>query len=396
MRRVFGNLCDSKTWGILFVAVCTLAPSAAAADWNAKWSNGHQIESEDGDFKLKFGGRIQSDWTFADGDVFGLEDGNEFRRARLFFSGTVYGNVEFKAQYDFAGGDADFKDVYLGIKKTPIGNLRFGHFKEPFSLEELTSSKYITFLERSLPIIFAPSRNTGIMVHDQRGNRFTWAVGVFRETEDTGIGSGDGKRNLTARVTGLPLYEDEGRRLIHLGVSLSRKDFGDDLFRFRQRPEAHQTPRFVDTGSFAADSVDLIDLEVATVQGPFWAMAELLQAEADATPLGDPSFDGYHVQAGYFLTGEHRAYKTSAATFDRLKPNSNFGKDGTGAWEIAARVSNLNLNDAAISGGEIDNYTIAVNWYLNPVTRFMLNYVNADVEGVGDADLILLRTQIDF
>ncbi len=64
------------------------------------------------------------------------------------------------AQYDFAGGDADFKDVYVGLKKLPgVGTLKVGHFKEAFGLEELTSSKYITFIERSLPTeAFAPSR----------------------------------------------------------------------------------------------------------------------------------------------------------------------------------------------------------------------------------------------
>ena len=390
MRIRFG-----KTLIVAIAMLCVLAP-AASADWTSKWSNGHKIESEDGKFKLKFGGRVMSDWTFADDDLFGTEDGNEFRRARFFFSGTVYGNVAFKAEYDFAGGDADFKDVWIQIKKTPIGNIQIGHFKEPFSLEELTSSKYITFLERSLPVMFAPVRNTGIMVFDNHGDRFTWAAGIFRETDDASIGSGDGKRNITARFTGLPLYEDKGNRLIHLGLGLSRKDFGDDPFRFRNRPEVHQTVRFVDTGNFSADAVDILGLEFATVQGPFWAMAEYFQSEVDESALQDPSLGGYYVQAGYFLTGEARPYKNSAGIFDRVKPKSNFGKDGKGAWEIAARFSTLDLTDGALTGGEIDNFTVALNWYLNPVTRFMLNYVDADVDGAGDASFILLRAQIDF
>ena len=132
----------------------------------AYWKDGLRLDSNDGSFKLKIGGRIQYDTIFIDEsddleDNLGtnIEDDSEFRRARLYISGKIYDNVEFKAHYDFAGGDADFKDVYMGLLGVPVvGNIRIGHFKEPFGLEELTSSKYITFMERSLANTFAPSR----------------------------------------------------------------------------------------------------------------------------------------------------------------------------------------------------------------------------------------------
>ena len=89
-----------------------------------------------------------------------------------------------------AGGDADFKDVYMQLKNVPyIGNIKVGHFKEPFSMEELTSSKYITFLERALPNAFAPSRNTGIQLHDTLlDGRMTYAVGIFKDVNSYGDG----------------------------------------------------------------------------------------------------------------------------------------------------------------------------------------------------------------
>ena len=74
-----------------------------------------------------------------------------------------------------------------------------------------------------------------------------------------------------------------------------------------------------------------------------------MQAEIDASHLGDPTFDGYYVQAGYFLTGEHRPYVFGRGGFGRVKPKSIFGKDdGRGAWEIAARYSTLDLTDGAV------------------------------------------------
>ena len=84
-------------------------PEPDPKDWKFKWSNGFKLDRNDGAFKLKFGGRIQNDWAMVDlnepleNAIGGEGHGTEIRRARLFFSGTVYDRVVFKAQYDFAG-----------------------------------------------------------------------------------------------------------------------------------------------------------------------------------------------------------------------------------------------------------------------------------------------------
>ncbi len=377
------------------------APATAEDDWSVEWSNGFKVESADEEFKLKFGGRVQADYTFASGDrVFGgaLEDGFEFRRARLFVEGTIYERVTFKAQYDFAGGDAEFKDVWIGLV-TGKGELRFGHYKEYFSLEELTSSKYLAFLERSLPVeAFAPSRNSGIGFHGSSGDRVNWGVGAFYDADDFGVSSAEDRINLTGRVAFRPIWEDGGKRMLHLGLGVSSKDAGTGgSLRFRARPEAHFTSRFVDTGSFAADSALLVGFEVAGVFDRFWFAAEGIQNDVDAPAAGDPSFSGHYVQAGYFLTPDHRRYKTGGGEFDRQKPGSNWGKGGgRGAWEVAVRLSSIDLADRGVTGGEQDNVSLGLNWYPNPATRLMINFVNADVDGVGDANFVLVRWQVDF
>ncbi len=379
-------------------------PGTGPADFRVYWKEGLNLVTLDENFKLKIGGRLQTDWLFSSeddaikSDIGEQEDGVEVRRARLYFSGLIYDNVEYKLQLDFAEGDADLKDAYLGLTDFPLGKLRMGHFKEPFSLEELTSSKYITFLERALPNIFAPGRNTGFMLHNTcPDERMTTALGVFRDTDDYGEDVDDGGYNITGRITALPIYEDKGAQLLHLGAAYSYRN-PDDSIQYRQRPEAHLTDRFVDTGSFAGDQVDLVGLEAAWVNGPLSLQGEYMMADVDRLGGGsDVEFDGYYVQASYFLTCEHRSYKTSEGAFGRVKPKKNYSAaGGSGAWEVKARYSGLDLSDRDITGGELDNISAGLNWYLNPNTRIMWDYVHADKDNVGEADMLMMRLQFDF
>jgi len=383
----------------------TIEKFAASSTMRTYWKDGLRIESNDGSFTLKLGGRIQYDWAFFDADgriedrVGELHDGTEFRRARLYLSGTIYDKTEFKLEFDFADGDSDFTDVYWGMRNVPVvGSVRIGHFKEPFSLEQLSSSNYLTFMERSLVTTFAPARNMGIMLRNHMlDKRMTWAAGFFHDTDGFGEGFGGGDYNVTARLTGLPWYEDEGKKLLHLGVAYTYKNFEDDMVRFRARPEAHLSRRFIDTGDFSADFADIIGAEAALVCGPLSLQGEFVQAFLKSRVNGDPAFWAASLQASYFLTGEHRPYNRETASFSRVKPLRNFGKDGgRGAWEVGARYSYIDLNDVHIDGGRLRDFTLGLNWYLNPNIRMMWNYVLADASDRGDASTFQWRFQLSF
>jgi len=376
------------------------APSA----FQAYWKDGVRLETPDKAFGLKIGGRIHNDWMVAteDDDIKSaagsIENGAEFRRARLYLEGLLYQRIEFKAEYDFAGGETAFKDVYVGVLDLPVlGDLRLGHFKEPFSLEELTSSNYVTFMERGLPNAFAPSRNTGFMLRDHaQSERLTWAAGVFREADEFGNSRGDGGFSFTGRLTALPWYAEAGRYLAHLGLAYSFRNPNDDETRWSARPEAHLAPSLVNTGTLAADSAQLLGLEAAIVYGAASVQGEYIYAKAD-TPGADPDLSGFYVYASYFLTGENRPYKTAEAAFDKVKPIRNFAfgeTSGPGAWEVAARYSRLDLNDAAVRGGRLDDFTAGLNWYLNPNVRFSANYVFADRDEVGKAHIGEMRFEL--
>lgn len=371
------------------------------------WKNGLNAQSADKKFKFKFGGRIMNDYVFwksddATEEVVGenLNTGTEFRRARLYVSGTIYENVDFKAQYDFAGGEAAFKDVYIALK-TALGKLTVGHFYAPFGLEEQTSSKYISTMERGLHNTFVPSRQTGFGLKNQVPDQeWWWGIGMFRSADDFGddVENGEGEWFYSARFAGRPYVNEEGDQYLHVGASAMMINYPDEEIRFRARPMVHISPRFVDTSTFDADEGTHLGLEAAFVSGPFHCQAEWVSAETEDDDSDvEPKFDAYTLQAGFFLTGETRPYKDSF--FDRVKPKTNWdGEGGTGAWELVASLSSIDLNDEGIEGGEMDVLVLGLNWYLNPNTRIMLNWnrIDLDRDDADKVDAVQLRFQIDF
>ena len=227
------------------------AAEPAKPEWDYGWKNSFYLKKDDGSVNLKFGGRIQSDWAVVNesqnlsSQIGGVGTGTEFRRARLFFEGSVYDYGIFKAEYDFAGGEVDFKDVWVGLQKIPwIERVRIGHMKEPFSLEQMTSSKNFTFMERALPDALVPGRNTGLTLDRTfLDERIYLGVGGYVVTDDTGDAfENDSNYNLSTRLTGLPIYHDDGGQLLHVGVNYSHGFSGDGTIRYRQRPEAHLGP----------------------------------------------------------------------------------------------------------------------------------------------------------
>ncbi len=389
------------------VATGTMVAMAAHAGDNTlevSWKDGLNMRSADGRHSFKLGGRIMNDWAFFDDDagltaaVGSQSDGSEFRRARFYVAGTIYEQVIFKAQYDFAGGDAEFKDVYMGLTGLPaLGTVKVGHFYEPFGLETITSSKHITFLERALTTdAFGPERSNGIGFQTVlSGGAGTLAAGIFRDSASDGDSSGD-NLHFTARATAAPV--NTGDRVLHIGVAYSKRDPDNDTASYDSRPESHMAATFIDTGDITdATGVELVGLEAAVIHGPLSLQAEWMQASVDSAGTGNPDLTSYYVYASYFLTGEHRVYKGSSATFSRVRPNNNYlGDGGSGALELALRYSSADLNDGGVTGGELDDITLGLNWLLNPNTRVMFNYTTADLDGAGDSDIVQTRFQIDF
>lgn len=340
------------------------------------------------DMTVNIGGRIQVDGALYDEDITALGSGTEFRRARLFASGDIDDEWNYKLQLDFADGTLEMKDVFVQYTGLSSGKLTLGQFKAPFSLEELMSSKYITFMERALPNILSTSRRIGAGYSTTRGSS-TFAGAVYgNAAQDTANDEGLG---IAARFTTAPKV---GNGFLHLGIALAYEeptttDTGSDGIRYRARPESHVTSqRLVNGGTIAnVSSITKTGLEAAYVSGRFSVQGEYITTSVDAAATS-PDYDGYYVYASYFPWGGERAYKDGL--FQRTKVNKTM--------EFAVRYSSLDLSES--NGGEEDNITLAANYYVNPYLRIMANYIMADVKnginGNEDPNIFQFRVSMDF
>lgn len=378
------------------------------------WDFGPQYSGLDGNLTLVFGSRMHLDTAWFDessaieAEIGGADDDIEFRRVYAEVAGVAYRQFEFKAQFNFAGS-FDVRDLYAGLVGIPfLSAVRVGHIREPFSLDMMTGSNSITFLERALPTVFAPNRNLGVMMHRRftKTRRIYSAIGIFQDTVNNPDFTelredfGDGNFGLTARVTGLPIASDDRRELLHLGVGASFRNPSDDTLRYRSRPESFLAQNYVDTGEFKAEDELRLGGEIATVMGPLSLQGEFIMSvvneEDDDVDFDDRVFPSFYAQASYVLTGEHRSYREKVGAFGRVHPENPFPLEGWGAWEVAARYSYLDLDSKDIEGGVLHDWTLGVNWYLNHYSRLMFNYVLAHPEGHDFAQIWQMRLQIAF
>jgi phosphate-selective porin OprO and OprP len=418
----------------------------------AIWDNGLRFESANDQFHLHVGGTIQIDstWLVGPHGVFALPDGGPngegnaaatfLRRARLRADGDIFGMFDFVIEYDFANATNENSgeeppsfsnlttspapaNVWLQIRDVPfVGYVRIGYQNKPIGMTNNTPQGNLPFMERPdvNDAIYAPfdgGYSLGVTARNWiESERLAWVIGVFRpETNVFGVALE--KYAYGARITGTPYYENDGESLVHLGLGYWGGQLAEDEIRLRARPLLRNGPGFavpilVDTGQIPAGTQQTIGPEFALVRGPLtiqaeWAGQFVADAFANGQPQGNVFFHGGYVEALWFLTGEHQDYLKRDGVFGRVLPlNDYYWKKGDsyhscGAWQIGARFSYVNLNDKAIQGGQIYDWTFGLNWFLNPNVKFQANYIVEHRDGptgqpVGWINGFGLRAAFDF
>lgn len=371
-----------------------------------KTKGGFEAKTKDGKYSMAIGGRIQLDYNRYDGVINRVEDetGSDifFRRARLQIDGKAK-DWAYKASYNLTDtGSIDVLLVsYEGWNK--MAELTFGQQKENFGLENTGSSKWITAIERSMPAnAFSVGKNVGVKLHGAN-DLITYSVGAFKESVDADDNSLD--YALTGRLVVRPLNTKDA--VVHLGAGFTTRDGEFDALDARlgvrggEAGTANQIEAQYDEG--VADESQAWNLEAAAIFGPYHIMAEYLAGElraADDEP--DIEATGYYLQAGWIVTGERRAYKTSNGSLDKVSPNDK----RSGAWEVFARYDNLDVTDTEVSqlvdidGGKGHSATLGVNWYSGSNIKVALNYIHAktdsEIGGEDGGDAVALRLQYVF
>lgn len=356
-----------------------LAEATKPSDVEVQVKGGVTVKTRDGKFSTKIGGRVQADAASYSGQP-DIGNGTEIRRARLYLSGTMYNDWGYKLEYDFASTGANGKgitDTYIVYNGFDNLEIKVGNMKAPFSLEQQESASTTMFMERSLAGAFGAGRHMGAMLSTQQKN-WTLAGGVFGDSLTATNGTNhdqDEGWGLGTRATFAPINEKD--QVLHFGLGLNYRDTGGaGQASFSQQPETHIGGVNIANTNTLNDVTDFykVGAEAATVMGPFSVQAEYITTSVSRNSASDLTFDGWYAQTSYFLTGESRNY--AKGTFGNITPKASVGDGGIGAWELALRYSTLDLNDKDINGGDVDSYTLGVNWYATNTLRFSANYVD--------------------
>jgi phosphate-selective porin OprO/OprP len=395
------------------------------------------FSTADGNFSFALRSLVQFDTAYYSQDHApagsDLSSGSNFRRARLGFDGTAFKDWSYEFIYDFGGSGTESGQIYSAyIQYNGLGplHLRLGASPVPESFDDTTSASDLLFLERAQPADVSRSLAGG----PGRDNltAFLYGDNYFGAVAYTGGKAGDSavfdeQQAVVGRVVYAPIRTKDATLALGFNGTYVFKlpDVAAGVnspngIRFRERPELNvDGTRLIDTGNIAADSLMQWGVEAAGNWRNFYGQGGYfgLEANNDTPGLPGASFNGWYAQASWILTGEERNYSSSRGAFAAPKVTDPWSPDhpGFGAWEIAARYSDLDLNDNAgtfgsttpiggIRGGEQKIWTAGLNWYPSNAIRFMLDYQHADVDRLNAAgatigqkiDAVSLRTQLSL
>ena len=432
------------------IAAATPTATAKPAT-EVTWEGAPKLTTKDG-WSFKPRGRLHLDaGTISTPGAYdatrNLGSNVRMRRARLGFEGTMPGGFGYKVEADFANAGVVFGDVFVSYTpgKSPI-QLRLGNFETLDGMEQITSSNYISFMERAaFNDAFINTRRLGAaLAWRSKDNDWRVEVGAFAahgidSSLDNNGWIGSARLVYAPKVLGGQL---------HFGVNYQHRSFAENagsvastgvgmpstnqIARYRARPNSQLTDvRFVDTGNFAARSDQILGIELAGVFKGFYfgGEAQWLRANAYAAgdlasgqdsftggnsavvPVSDPGFFGAYGEVGYFLTGETRGYRRGEGIWGRTKVLNPVSKGGMGAFQLAVRFEYLDLSDDSLLAGPTNNFTtgaislaplsarlarggtqtsymLGLNWYPMDYLRFMVNYGRVNVEGGPIAPLV--------
>lgn len=358
-----------------------------------------------------------------------LKGGTRDRRAILIANGLFYDDFIFFGTWDFF--DRGKRNIN-GLRSAMLAWRRYDPLW--FTVGQQTIASPLdaargvrAFMEESMAsgaFGYAPGTPSLGAAVSHRGPNHNVRAGLY-SVPAAEIGGDREGWGIHARANYAPVVERT--RALHFGIAgywrkptiLKGETAGGETFSARPEVRIDDESIVVSTGRIpGVDSFHYVSLEAAGVWGPWSLQGELQRVGVTraAGPGGaywpDLEFAGHYLLGSYFLTGESRNYYQRLGSFWRVKPHREFdpwGAGGWGAFEVAARASHIDLDDAVgapggVAGGSSDNVTLGFNWYFDAFKRLSINWVRADVDrrdaaGAqvgGKVNAIAARLQLEF
>ncbi len=391
-------------------------PAASVSTLNVSADKGVSLKSppEQG-VELRFRGLVQGDArSWIGDDALPQNDGFLLRRVQPTLEGSLGKLIGFRLMPELAGDSASISDAYIDLKFDPRATLRVGKFKAPVGLERLQSSGANTFVELGLSSELAPSRDLGVQLQGEfDGGALTYAAGVFNGAPDGRDGASansDDAFEYAARVFWEP-FRGADHAAAGLGVGLAAST-GDVTGGGNAALPRYRTPGqaqfFGYRGAVQADGARRrIAPQAYWYHGPVGLLGEYVESSQDVRVGGTAArIDNraWQLAASWVMTGEAASYRGA------VKPDRPFTGDGLGAFELAARVGALSVDDEAFplfadpasAARHVRAWTIGLNWYLTQNLKLMTNYSEADFDGgapAGDRETektLFTRAQVAF
>ncbi len=347
------------------------------------------FESKDGNYKFWMDNRVLFDggYFFDDDTYNGIGNGLVIRRARLALKTIVHKNWYAEIDMDFAGSQLELKDAYIKYTNDArVFNVKAGHFRESFSMETTTTSRYVQFIERSLSSKFSPSRHLGFQANYMK-EKFLLSGGVhfntIGDTEETEFTqdankdtSTDEGYSLTGRFVYRPIYDND--KVLHIGTAASYRTPKTHLevpnsYRFSTRSISNvNRKKYLDTDDILnVDNNSLWNVELAGAYKNIMFQSEYFNNDINRLEdLSGVNLNGLYFQMGYLLGDGKYQYNKNEGEFTQ----PGLGKKGE--MEVAFRFDYIDLNDenAGIYGGSANGYTLGLNYYVNTNIKLMLDY----------------------
>ncbi len=380
----------------------------------AGYDEGFFIQTPDRSFRFTLEGLLQVRGTFFEPGLAERTSDFSLQRMRFELGGELYERYLFHVEPNFSEDDVELEEAWFGADLGTGGpRLMFGRMKEPFSLEEMLPRRHIDFPGFSILDQFAPAEDHGVtLLGGSRDATWEYGAAFYNGTGGEDLNS---DKDFAARLVARPWAEREGALIqrLQFGGAATWGHEDAELEGSELVTEAKAPFLAFEPGSSADGDRLRLGLEAAWLSGPTALMAEAIQITEDLSGSGgdvENETRGWYAAASWVLTGEQKL-------FSGVKPNHPLWvKDasaGSGAWQLALRYSDLQLDDALVDAGlvaatsfpdSVRTWDLGLNWYTTANTKVMLHYLHTDyadaIEFDGESrsseDALLLQLQLHF